>query len=186
MHTQRLQEHKDTVRDKLEVLVGFKESIFENQTKIDQATYTAEETRKLFWELKTDDLFVQAESNYAKVYQELSRQRNLIEMDFKPEIEQVRIDKTLFVKHAALAQLQKELQQTKYALEQSNSTIQKMEEAATQIGARVQEIEDKSPANRRKKNNLGSKFGISKMDSSKNLADSAKKPSRKHSPKRKM
>ena len=109
MHTQHLQEHKDTVRDKLEVLVGFKESIFENQTKIDQATYTAEETRKLFWELKTDDLFVQAESNYAKVYQELSRQRNLIEMDFKPEIEQVRIDKTLFVKHAALALLQKEL-----------------------------------------------------------------------------
>tara|TARA_B110000285_G_C14717147_1_gene420472 strand:+ start:361 stop:570 length:210 start_codon:yes stop_codon:yes gene_type:complete len=42
------------------------------------------------------------QENYAKVYQELSRQSNMIELDFRPEIEQVRIDKTLFVKHAAL------------------------------------------------------------------------------------
>ena len=64
-----------------------------------------------------------SQENYAKIYQELAKQSNLIEFEFKPEIAAVKIDKTLFVKHDALEKVKKELQQNKFGLEKSLKII---------------------------------------------------------------
>lgn len=127
---EQLDRYKTQVAEELNVLVGFKESINDNQSKIDQALHEVSKSKQMFEDFKSDNMFQHSQNNYAKVYQELSEQRNMIEFDFKPEIAAVRIDKTLFVKHQALEKVQKELQQNKYGLEKSNKVIAKITEEA--------------------------------------------------------
>jgi hypothetical protein len=71
--TQGLWDHRRDVRQQLEALGGFKESILENQAKIDSNTHTIEATQKQLSEFRNDDMFLNCQSNYTKVYQELSR-----------------------------------------------------------------------------------------------------------------
>lgn len=145
-----LQEHKSLVQGKLEALNGFKESILQNESKIDQNQYEIEKLYQAIQDFKYDDLFVNAQSNYAKVYQELSRQSNQIELEFRPEIEKVKIDKTLFVKHAALAKTDEQNQLLKTSLEKLEAQVSDNFEKAEAVEKRVKEMEDRSPAARRK------------------------------------
>ena len=45
------------------------------------------------------DMFVHVSRNYTTVHKKLAYVTQILEKEFRPEIEKVRIDKSLFVKH---------------------------------------------------------------------------------------
>ena len=129
---------------------GFKSSIYENQKKIDENQHEIEKLYRAIEDFKLDDMYINSQSNYAKVYQEISRMSNMIEFEFKPEIEKVKIDKTLFVKHAALAKTDEAADLLKETLESLEAMVLENQVKADAVEARLKEIEDRSPAARRK------------------------------------
>jgi hypothetical protein len=70
-------------------------------------------------------------------------------MEFRPEIERTKIDKTLFVRHATLKLVAKDLQGAKEDAGKSAKKMAEIAQHARDIDGRLQEIESKSPAARR-------------------------------------
>ena len=95
----KLWEHQNHIRIKLEVLNRYDECMKEFKSKIEGNSHKINECQQLVKDYKNDDLFINCKDNYSKLYQELGAQKHMIFAEFMPEIKKTIIDKTMFVKH---------------------------------------------------------------------------------------
>ena len=145
----QLLEHKSNIRIKLEVLKGFDKSIKENRATIEQNSYLIEQTQQIVKAYQQDDLFINCKDNYSKLYQEMASQKHMIYQEFMPEIKRVIIDKTLFVKHAQLQQVEQRLEEHHEDFQELEKEVHQAKKEAEEIEERISSIETSSPAARR-------------------------------------
>tara|TARA_B110000285_G_C14698264_1_gene412277 strand:+ start:22 stop:234 length:213 start_codon:yes stop_codon:yes gene_type:complete len=68
--------------------------------KIDANTYELEKCSKLVKSYKEDDMFLNTENNYNRLYQKLEKFQNMIDQEFRPEIKSTKLEKNSFAKKA--------------------------------------------------------------------------------------
>ena len=97
--------HREKITKEMESLNGFRDSIKANHAKIDQKVHEVDQLLAKNDQVITDfmksDMFVHVSRNYTTVHKKLARFNQVLENEFRPEIDKVRIDKTLFVKKSA-------------------------------------------------------------------------------------
>ena len=96
----------------MSTLNGFRECITSNHAKIDLKIHEVDKlltkNDKIITDFMKSDMFVHVSRNYTAVRKKLAYFKDVLENDFKPEIEKVKIDKLLFVKHAAFDKVKKD------------------------------------------------------------------------------
>ena len=65
---------------------------------IEKNTYQINRNHKAFLEFKNDDVFIKSKQNFSSLYLKLTEFQKMIDQDFRPEIENTKIEKGLFVK----------------------------------------------------------------------------------------
>ena len=68
--------------------------------KIDANTYELEKCSKLVKSYKEDDMFLNTENNYNRLYHKLEKFQNMIDQEFRPEIKSTKLEKNSFAKKA--------------------------------------------------------------------------------------
>lgn len=94
----RIETHEHHVEKRLSVLHGYDQSIKANKAKVDTNSQLIHDCLKEVNDFKNDDMFVNSKDNYMKLYQELMKQRQVLEFEFRPAIRQTAIDKSQFIK----------------------------------------------------------------------------------------
>lgn len=143
--------HKGAVERRLEVLAGFGASIKSNLSKIDQNTALCKRALEQVEAFRSDDMFVNCQGNYLKVYQELMKQRQVLEYEFRPLIKQTAIDKTVMVRVDDHDQTKARVNASEQALRDVVAELARLEEDKVGLAAKVEYLESQTPARRKRK-----------------------------------
>lgn len=78
---------KQDVNLTLSVLPSYKDSIYENSTRVAENSIKVEQNCKAIEKLKNEDFFKNTKASFATIYEEIQRSRREYETKFKPTIE---------------------------------------------------------------------------------------------------
>lgn len=123
-------------------------------SKIDRNTAQVKQALEHIEEFKTDDMFVHCHNNYLKVYQELMKQREVVEFEFRPLIEQTQIDKAQLVKTEDHERSERRILASEKLIEVLRVEVTALKDVKVELLDKVELLESQTPAGRKRKGML--------------------------------